>query len=69
MADPHEYTRSVPVPVWPPDLGGMDPNQGRTTTAVPAEVYEFLKAPGDRAPLTGPFATRDDELAAFHAAD
>ena len=67
MAD--EYTRFVPLSVWPPTLGGLDPGQARTTTPVPKAVYEFLKDPGEKAPLTGPFASRADEVAAYHAAD
>ncbi len=69
MTDPNEYTRVAPVPVWPPDLGALDPDQGRTTTPVPPAVYEFLKDPADRAPLTSPYASRADEVAAYHAAD
>ena len=37
------------------------------TTPVPKAVYEFLKDPGEKAPLTGPFASRADEVAAYHA--
>jgi hypothetical protein len=44
----------------------VDPQQVQATAGVPASVYSFLQNPGDRAPLNGPFASRHDELAAFH---
>ena len=60
------YVRHVPLNVWPPTLGGVDPQQVQATAGVQASVYSFLQNPGDRAPLNGPFASRHDELAAFH---
>jgi hypothetical protein len=65
MTDSTEYTRFVPLPVWPPTLGGPDPAQVRTPVVVPKAVYEFVKSPGDRAPLTSPYANPADELASL----
>jgi hypothetical protein len=70
MADFQPILEVATIPVWPPVL--REAPAGRSTVAVPAAVYNHLRAVADgQVPMAhgNPYENPGDELTGVHAAE